>query len=144
MREPSTVRGIGFWIAVVIGWALILVGVRYYVTTRGTADAINVATWVVGGNIVHDAVLVPIALFVGAILTRFVREPWRTPVRAGFLASACVLLVAIPVVGGFGRKAANPSLLPLDYGTAVLWALAIVWALAVAWFVLRIATARSR
>lgn len=134
----TTRRGVGFWFAVLLGWLVIVIATKDYIAVHGTADAIRVATWVVGGNVVHDALLVPIVLLIGAVLTRFVGEPWRTPLRAGLIASACVILVAIPVVGGYGRKAANPSLLPLDYDTAVLTALGIVWALAAAWLALRV------
>jgi hypothetical protein len=137
MNDTSSGRGIGFWLAVVVGWGFILLGTIDYIAKRGASDAIKVATWVVGGNIAHDALLVPVVLLVGAVLTRCVPEPLRTPLRAGLVASACVVLVAVPVLGGYGRKAANPSLLPLDYGSAVLTALAIVWTLAVVWLALR-------
>ena len=139
MTEPTPRRGVSFWLALLIGWGLILIGTRDYVATHGTTDAIRVATWVVGGNIVHDAFVVPIALLVGSVLTRFTPEPSRTPIRAGLIGSACVLLVAIPVLGGYGRKPANPSVLPLDYDTAVLWSLGLVWALAALWLAIRVA-----
>ena len=77
MTDLSPRRGVGFWIAVLVGWGGILFGAIGYLNLRGSADAIAVATWVVGGNLVHDAVIVPIALVIGAVLGRFVPEPWR-------------------------------------------------------------------
>jgi hypothetical protein len=111
-----------------------------YVDRRGTADLVRLGEWVVGGNVVHDVVLVPAALLVTWLVARVVREPWRTPLLAGLGATACILLVSVPLLGGYGRKAGNPSLLPLDYPSAVGTAVGIVWVGAALWLGVRLAT----
>ncbi len=55
----------------------------------------------------------------------------RAPVQVAAIVSGALIAVAIPVVGGFGRLANNPSLLPSEhYGTRLLVVLGVVWALA--------------
>ncbi len=62
----------------------------------------------------------------------------QAPVRAGLIASAVVVAVAFPAWGGFGRKANNPSVLPLDYTTATLTVIGVVWVLVAVWLATRI------
>ena len=143
-REPPVRPKFGSWIAVVVGWAAILFGALDYVAKRGTDDAIAVVTWVIGGNLFHDLFVVPVVMIVGVALAWLVREPWRTPIRAGVIASACVVVVAIPLLGGYGRKANNPTVLPLDYPSAVLTAVGIVWALAAGWLAVRLVRRHRR
>jgi hypothetical protein len=139
----TTRRHAGFWIAFVAGWCLIALGVRGLIGAKdGLSAALGVAAWVAGGHAVHDALVVPATCVVGLVLVRLVRGPARAPIRAGVLASAIVIAVAFPALGAFGRKANNPTVLPLDYPMAVLTVLGVVWALAAAWLVARVGRGR--
>ncbi len=54
-----------------------------------------------------------------------------------------MLVVAIPLLGGYGAKPNNnPSILPLDYDAAVLTVLGVVWGLVGVW--LLVAAGRAR
>jgi uncharacterized membrane protein len=132
-RGPS---GAGFWIACMIGWCVIAFGIAGLYERLGTSGTVNVGLWVVGGNVVHDVVLAPLVLAVGAGLACVVRRPWRAPLAAGLVASAAVVGIAYPALRGFGRKPRNRTVLPLQYGTAVLTVLAVIWALVIVWLVL--------
>lgn len=67
----------------------------------------------------------------------------RAPILAGLGASAVVLLVSWPLLGGSGRRRDNPTILPRDYTTSVLVVLAVIWVAAAAWFVLRVCSHRE-
>jgi hypothetical protein len=86
---------------------------------------------VVGLDLVHDVVLVPMVLVVGAIVTRLVPGAARRPLVVGLVLSGVVALYAYPFVRGFGRSAATPSRLPNNYATGLITVLAIVWAVVV-------------
>lgn len=132
MSSSSTGRP-AFWAAVVLGWGVIAFGVVGLLDRFGARGTLDVGLWVVGGNVLHDAVIAPIAFVVAVGLALVVRRPWRAPLLAGLATSAMVVAVAYPALRGFGREANNPSLLPLDYGTAVLTVLAVVWGGVLAW-----------
>jgi hypothetical protein len=118
----------------VAGWAVIAFGVLGLVGSKnGLRGAFEVGAWVAGGHLIHDAILVPVTVAVGLVVARVVGPRFRAPVRAGLIASACVVAVVYPALRGFGRKPNNPTVLPLDYTSAVLVALAVVWGLVVVW-----------
>ncbi|WP_141575307.1 hypothetical protein [Actinomadura sp. WMMA1423] len=92
------------------------------------------AKWFAGAAVLHDAVLVPAVLAAGA-LTGLVPAGQRRVVRAALVVGGCVTAVAIPVVLAYGRRADEPSRLPLPYGrnlAIVLGFIAAAAALAVA------------
>jgi hypothetical protein len=49
------------------------------------------------------------------------------PVRAALATSAIVVVFAVPLVAGLGRRPTNSSTLPLHYGWSLLVLLAVIW-----------------
>jgi hypothetical protein len=136
-----------FWIALAIGGALIAYGAAGLVANLGVRAAANVAAWLAGANLIDDLILLPLASLAGAILTRFLPQVWRAPVRVALLTTAVVLIVAYPALRGYGRDHVpdNPSVDPLNYATATATALAAVWAAAAGWLITGlVARARRR
>lgn len=88
---------------------------------------LDVLWWMAGAVLIHDGLLVPVVLGLGALLPPRLR---RTS-RAGLITAACLTAVALPVLLRPGRPA-NASVLPLDYGRNLLIALAAVAAISVA------------
>jgi hypothetical protein len=139
VSEPEPARGAGFWIALVVGWAVIAFGALQLIGEKnGFGGATQVATWVVAGHAVHDLLIAPLVCLIGIGVASLLAEPWRTPIRSGLIASALVVAVAYPALRGYGRKPNNPSVLPLDYTTAVLTVLGVVWGVVAVWIVVRI------
>ncbi|MFG1852819.1 hypothetical protein ACGFJT_13370 [Actinomadura geliboluensis] len=122
---------IAVWAAYAAGLALIGFG------ARGIADDVPVgrwAAWFAGAAVLHDAVLVPLVLAAGLATARLPAAA-KPAVRAALVVAGCVTAVALPLVLGYGRRADEPSRLPLPYGrnlALVLTAIAVVAALAVA------------
>jgi hypothetical protein len=128
-------HGVAFWVGLVVGGAVMAVGVRGVLDQAAGTDPGALLVWVVGADLVHDLVLAPVAILVGWLVGRRVRGPWRAPVQAALVASGIVLLVGWPLLRGYGRdtRPDNPTVAPLDYSTAVLTVLAVVWVGALAW-----------
>ncbi len=106
---------------VVAGW-----GVWTLLTNQRPDQLVAAATWLVGGVVAHDVVLAPLVLAVGWVLARTM-PPWlRGPAVAGSIVLGTVTVVAVPVLGGWGRRADNPSLLPRDYWSGWLLLAAFV------------------
>jgi hypothetical protein len=101
----------------------------YLLLSRQDHDQlISAAIWLVSGVVLHDAVLAPIVLVAVAVGARTVPAGFRAAAVAGLVVLGAVTIVAIPVLGGFGERADNPSLLNRHYwvGWLVLAALVVL------------------
>ena len=80
------------------------------------------------GVVVHDGVLAPLAIGAGLLVSRVVPSVARGPVAVGAVVLATSTLLAVPVLGRFGARADNPTLLDRNYvvGWLVLAALVTV------------------
>ncbi len=114
--------------------ALVAVGalVMAYAVAGALADPdvrpVGQLLFLVGVLVAHDAVLLPVAIGVGALIGRFVPVAARAAVRAAAFVTAALLAVAVPLVLGYGRRPDDPSTLPLDYGRGLAATLVVVWA----------------
>jgi hypothetical protein len=95
------------------------------ILTATDSDPLGWAVWFGGAAVVHDGVLVPCVLLVGALTTRLPLS-YRRRVQVVLMTGAVVTLVALPFVLGLGRRADNPSILPLPYGRNLLIVLAVI------------------
>jgi hypothetical protein len=86
----------------------------YLLLSRGRAFA-DVAVWLAAGVVLHDAVLAVATVALGALAVRLVPRPARAPLTAGFVVLGSVTLLAVPVLGRFGARADNATLLDRDY-----------------------------
>ena len=106
---------------VVAGW-----GVWTLLTNQRPDQLVAAAVWLAGGVIAHDFVLAPAVLVTGWLLVPMLPLRMRGPATAGAVVLGTVTLVALPVLGGWGRRADNPSLLPRDYWSGWLLLATIV------------------
>ncbi len=106
------------WIGYALGGALVALGCAGLVLSL---DPVGYALWVGGILVAHDAVLVPVVLLAGVAVRRA-----GGPVRAGLIVAGLVTLATLPTVLALGRRADNPSILPLEYGRNLLIVLALV------------------
>ncbi|MBS42276.1 MAG: hypothetical protein CMH83_03680 [Nocardioides sp.] len=103
-----------------------------------TDDLVPVLLWVAGGVVLHDGVLAPLALLLAVLVLPRLPYAARTPAAAVALVLGSVTVWAVPVLGGWGRREDNPTLLDRDYwlgwGGLVVAGLAVV----LVWTVLRL------
>jgi hypothetical protein len=108
-------HGVLFWAGVVIGAAIVAYGLRGVLTHMPAPRVRNLAFFLGGSGVVHDAVWAPLVV-AAAFATRALPAWTRTTVRvAGFVIAAFVVFTW-PVVRDNPRRRGNPSILPLDYG----------------------------
>lgn len=104
-----------------LGWGLLLVAGL-------GAQVLGVVVWAVAGIVGHDAVIAPLVVGLGALAAARV-PPWLRRSLVGLLVVLGPLtLVAVPVLGRFGARADNPTLLDRPYwaGYLAVVALALV------------------
>jgi hypothetical protein len=78
-------------------------------------DIVNAVLWLAGGVVVHDAIIAPLTLLVTLVAGRLVPAPARTRVAVGLVVLATVTVTAIPVLGRWGARPDNPTLLDRNY-----------------------------
>ena len=63
----------------------------------------------------HDALLAPLTIVLVVIAARLLPNWLRTPASVGFVVLATVTVVAVPVLGRFGARPDNATLLDRNY-----------------------------
>ena len=100
----------------------------FLLLTRQEPDRlVNAAAWLGAGVVLHDLVLAPLVVALLAVASRLLPAAARGPATVGMVVLGCVTLVAVPVLGRFGARPDNPTLLDRDYGTGWLVLAALVW-----------------
>ncbi len=116
-----------------VGVAAIAWGAWLVLTGGAATRPVAVATWLVGGLVLHDAVLAPVVVVAGWLVTR-VLPPWlRAPVQGGILVIGVVTLASVPLLLGLGRRPGHPSADPLDYPRNLLVVVAVVVVVCAGW-----------
>ncbi len=118
IRTRMALGAVGILLGLYGGWLVL---------SRGH-DLLNLVLWLVGGVLLHDGVLALVVLVVGTVAVRLLPRSAKAPAVVGFVVLGSVTLVAVPVLGRFGARSDNPSLLDRDYtvGWLVLAGLVLV------------------
>ncbi len=119
-----------------LGGGVILAGVGAWKLLQSGLDNIVASLkWLVGGVIAHDALLVPATIVLVLLASRLLPSWLRAPATVGFVVLGTVTVAAIPVLGGFGARPDNPTLLDRNYigGWLVLFAIIAVAVAVAGW-----------
>lgn len=113
-----------------LGVAVTAYGGWLLVTRTDTGQLVDAGVWLAAGVVLHDVVLTAAVLAGAALSLRLVPDPARAPAVVGMVVLGSLTLVAVPVLGRFGARADNATLLDRPYLASWL-ALAAVTVLAV-------------
>jgi hypothetical protein len=91
----------------------------WLVLSRGH-DLGNLVLWLLLGVVLHDGVLAIAVLVLGGVTLRFLPRSAGAPAVVAFVVLGSATLLAVPVLGRFGARADNPTLLDRSYGTGWL------------------------
>jgi hypothetical protein len=92
---------------------------------------LSLVGWLVGGPVVHDALLAPLVGVGGVVIARVLPEPWRTPVGAGLVVSGVLVVLSVPYLWRAFSGPVTPGLHDRPYLAGLLVALAVVWVVVV-------------
>lgn len=113
--------GLGAAVSAYGGWLLL--------TRQDGGQILDALIWLASGVVLHDAVLSGLVVLGGWVVSRRLPEPARAPVAIGVIVFGSLTLWAVPVLGRFGARADNPTLLDRPYLTA--WLVSAVLVVAV-------------
>jgi hypothetical protein len=127
----------GLIAGLVLGAPFLVVGTLLIVNNLDATPPSSYLRFLVGGHVVHDAVVAPVALVIGYFLVGRAPALARAPLRAALFTSAVVVAIAWPGIRQYGRMRTptNPTVQPLNYSNSVAIALVVVWVLAALWLV---------
>ncbi|PFG34280.1 hypothetical protein [Sanguibacter antarcticus] len=96
----------------------------------GLTNLVAASTWLLGGVVVHDAIIAPLVIALGALVATLLPRWARAPAASAAVVLGTMTLVAVPVLGRFGARSDNPTLLDRPYGTGWLVFAGLVLAVA--------------
>lgn len=105
MRTRVAIGALGVLAGLYGGWLVL---------SRGH-DLLNLGLWLAAGVVLHDGVLALVVLAIGTVAVRLLPRPAKAPAVVGFVVLGSVTLLAVPVLGRFGARSDNPTLLDRDY-----------------------------
>lgn len=119
--------GLGAVGLVVLAWGLLLL------VDLGP-KLLAALVWALGGIVVHDALVAPLVVVLGVVAAARTPGWLRVPLIGLLVVLGPLTLAAVPVLGRFGARYDNPSLLDRPYwsGYLAIVALAVVVAATVA------------
>jgi len=108
-----------------------LAGAAYGAVTLLDLGLDNLAatvTWLVGGVLVHDALFAPLTIALWFVVSQLSGRRLPAAVVVGAVVLGTVTVVAVPVLGRFGARADNSTLLDRNYvlGWAMLATLTVL------------------
>jgi len=135
---------VGLVVGLMLGVPLMTVGVLGLWQHMDATPPANYLRFFIGGDLLHDFLVAPVAALVGVVIIRRAPALVRGPLRAALFTSAIVIAVAWPGLRGYGRARApdNISVQPLNYATAVLTVLAVVWVVTAVWVTVEVLRSR--
>lgn len=95
-------------------------GAWLLVSREAAHRLVEVGLWLGAGVLLHDVVLAPLVLLGTALAARVLPAAWRSPAVVVLVVLGAVTLLAVPVLGRFGARADNTTLLDRDYTTGWL------------------------
>jgi hypothetical protein len=111
-------------VLIVLG-ALVMAYALFGAALDTDVDHLGVVVFLLAVLLLHDAVFLPLVLAAGALIRHTVPARWRATVRTAAVVDLAVLVVALPLVLGFGRSADNPTILPRPYPAGLLLILVV-------------------
>ena len=93
---------------------------------------VNTVLWAAGGVVAHDALLAPVVLALGVLAATRAPDWLRLPLVRLLVVLGPLTLVAVPVLGRFGARPDNPTLLDRPYWAGYLGIVAVALVLTAA------------
>lgn len=105
-----------------------LYGVWLLLSRQDLDQLTSAGIWLASGVVLHDFVLTPLVVVAVAVVARVLPRHAHAPAVVAMVVLGAVTLLAIPVLGRFGARPDNPTLLDRSYDVAwwVMAALTLV------------------
>lgn len=103
------------WLVGGLGVALGAYGAWLALTRQDSGQLVEIAVWLAAAVVLHDVVVAGVVVAGVALGRRVLPVPWRAPATLALVVWGGVTLMAVPVLGRFGARPDNPTLLDRPY-----------------------------
>ena len=119
-----------------VGTALGAYGAWLALSRQDLGQLVEIGIWLAAGVIAHDALVAGVVLLVSLLGRRLLPRAAQAPAAIALVVWGATTLAVVPVLGRFGARSDNPTLLDRPYlaswlalsaATVVVVALASVW-----------------
>jgi hypothetical protein len=117
-----------------IGYGVWLI-MRFTVVSK----PLKLAEWLAGAVILHDGVLVPVTLTLGAVLTKVIPPRARRYIQGALISSGLVTAVAVALIYRRGDQQKSLSLLQQNYAAHLLLIVGVIVAVTAVAYLVRVA-----
>lgn len=108
------------WLLGGLGVLLGAYGAWLALTRQDAGQLVEIAVWLAAGVVLHDVVVAGVVLVGVGVGRRVLPRPWQAPATLALVVWGGVTLMAVPVLGRFGARPDNPTL--LDRPSLGAWA----------------------
>lgn len=123
----------------VAGLGLLAYGVARLFVVVAWGDLFLLLVWMVAAVVIHDGVVSPLVLAVGAALRRWVPDRGRRYLQAGLITGAMITVVALPMIYLEGSQPPVKAILLQHYGLNLTLLLTLVGVVVLALYAVRVA-----
>lgn len=103
------------WLLGGLGVLLGTYGAWLALTRQDAGQLVEIAVWLAAGVVLHDVVVAGVVVAGVALGRRVLPAPWQAPATLALVVWGGVTLMAVPVLGRFGARPDNPTLLDRPY-----------------------------
>jgi hypothetical protein len=107
-----------------LGGLLMAYGALLAVTRQDPGQLVEVVVWLAAGVAIHDGLLSGLLLLTGLAGRRLLPDAWRGPATVALVVWGSLTIAVVPVLGRFGARPDNPTLLDRPYAAA--WSVLLV------------------
>jgi hypothetical protein len=127
----------------VVGVGVGTYGIFQLVTQIPRQTLVLLALWLIGALIIHDGLLSPAVIGVGAALRRYVPDRGRRYLQFGLIMAAMVTVIAVPMIYRANTQPPAKALLLQDFGINLTVLLAAIGGGTLIAYAIRVARDRS-
>jgi hypothetical protein len=127
----------------VVGIGLGTYGISQLLTQLPPQTLMLLALWLIAALIIHDGLLSPAVVGVGAALRRYVPDRGRRYLQFGLIMAAMVTVIAVPLIYRAHTQPPAKALLLQDFGINLTVLLAAIGGGALIAYAIRVARDRS-
>lgn len=126
------------------GIGVLLYGAGRLLLQTPPPSLVLLGLWLVAAVAIHDGLLSPLVIAVGAGLRRLVPDRGRRFLQFALIAGGLVTVVAVPLIAVRGSQPPSKALLVQDYAAHLTWLLGLIAAGALVAYAVHVARDRTR
>jgi len=127
----------------VLGIGAATYGISQLLTHVPAQSLVLLALWLIAALIIHDGLLSPAVVGIGAALRRYVPDRGRRYLQFGLIMAAMVTVIAVPMIYRANTQPPSKALLLQDFGINLTVLLAAIGGVTLAAYAIRVAQDRS-